>query len=204
MTANCRTADPEVVLMLRVQRGDPGAFALLVERYWRRVCGRLYRQLGDRGEAEDLTQDVFLRVYRARARYRPRARFTTWLFFIARNVARNALRSRRRRPVVTGGGDGPDAVPFLEEMLADTGEGPERPLQRAELASRVRSAVAGLERRQRTAVELFQFDGRSHKQVAEEMATTTKAVKALLARARGRLRERLGAVREATAGAGVL
>src|SRR5437773_12162270 len=91
-------ADADVVRMLRVQRGEAGAFAELVERYWAPIVGRFYRQLGDRHEAEDLAQDVFLRLFRARANYRPTARFSTWLFHIAANVARNALRTRRRRP----------------------------------------------------------------------------------------------------------
>src|SRR5438445_4747980 len=92
------TPDADALLMLAVQRDQPGAFDELVDHYWMRVFGRLYRQLGDRQEAEDLTQDVFLRVYRARKRYRPRAKFATWLFHIAQNVARNAVRSRRRHP----------------------------------------------------------------------------------------------------------
>src|SRR5262245_38321912 len=88
--------DPDVLLMLRVGDGDDDAFEELVGRYWSRVFAHLFRRLGDRQEAEDLTQDVFLRLYRYRLRYRPRAKFITWLFFITQNVARNALRSRRR------------------------------------------------------------------------------------------------------------
>src|SRR5262245_48618768 len=85
--------DADVALMLRVQRDEPGTFAQLVDRYWGQIFGRLRRQVGDRHEAEDLAQDVFLRVYRARKRYRPRAKFVTWLFHISQNVARNAVRS---------------------------------------------------------------------------------------------------------------
>ncbi len=92
-----RLEDPDVLLMLRVQRDEPGAFAELVECYWARVFGRFYRRLGDRQEAEDLAQEVFLRVYRHRHRYQPQAKFGTWLFHIIQNLARNALRSRLRR-----------------------------------------------------------------------------------------------------------
>src|SRR5258707_9364384 len=95
--------DPEVELMLRVQVDDPGAFAELVERYWAQVFGRFYRRLGDRQEAEDLAQDVFLRLYRYRKRYQPRAKFATWLFHVTENVSRNALRSRRRKACVRVG-----------------------------------------------------------------------------------------------------
>ena len=82
--------DPDVILMLRIQSDDPGAFAELVERYWNKLFDRYYRQMRDRQEAEDLTQEVFLRLYRHRKRYRPQARFSTWLFHITHNVARNA------------------------------------------------------------------------------------------------------------------
>src|SRR6266851_4744442 len=99
--AACRWLDdPEVCLMLEVQRGDDEAFSELQQRYAPRVLGFFCRQLGDRAEAEDLTQEVFLRLYRSRARYLPRARFATWVFHITQNVARNALRSRRRHPCV--------------------------------------------------------------------------------------------------------
>src|SRR5437588_12447421 len=95
--------DPEVHLMLLVQRDDPSAFAELVKRYWTQVFGQAYRRLRDRQEAEDLVQEVFLRLYRHRKRYQPRAKFATWLFHIAQNVFRNAVRSRRRRPTVRFG-----------------------------------------------------------------------------------------------------
>jgi RNA polymerase sigma-70 factor (ECF subfamily) len=187
-----RTEDPEVVLMLRVRRGDPEAFALLVARYWPRVFGRLYRQLGDREEAEDLTQDVFLRLYRYRTRYQPRAKFATWLFHITQNVARNAVRSRRRRPCVPlTAVAGLDGTPSLEEVLPDREESPSRPLEREELACRVRSAVSSLADRQRTAVELHQFEERTYNEVAAEMDMTPKAAKSLLYRARNQLRETL-------------
>src|SRR5207302_8742093 len=95
-----RYDDPEVALMLRVQRDDSCAFTQLVERYWTQAFGRFFRRLGDRQEAEDLAQDVFLRLYRYRKRYQPRAKFATWLFHIAENVRRNAIRSRRRTATV--------------------------------------------------------------------------------------------------------
>ena len=94
---------PEVRLMLAVQREEPGAFEKLVQRYWPRIFGHFFRRLGDRQEAEDLAQDVFLRLYRHRKRYQPRAKFATWLYHISRNVARNALRSRRRHPCLRVG-----------------------------------------------------------------------------------------------------
>jgi RNA polymerase sigma-70 factor (ECF subfamily) len=179
--------DPDVVRMLRVRDGDQSAFAELTERYRGRVFGYLCRQVGDRSEAEDLTQEVFLRLYRARAGYRATARFATWVFHITQNVARNALRSRRRRPWVPLDG----ALMGEQGLLPDRGESPSRPLERCELAGQVRAAVAGLAGRQRAAVELHQFHDRTYAEVAAELDMTPKAAKSLLYRARNQLRETL-------------
>jgi RNA polymerase sigma-70 factor, ECF subfamily len=179
--------DPEVELMLRVQRDEPGAFAELVAAYWARVFGKFIRQVADRQEAEDLAQDVFLRLYRSRKRYRPRAKLATWVFFIARNVGRNALRRRRRKRLT------PVGLPFDGDEFAGVGcvtderGAPSRPVEREELAHVVRGAVATLNRRQRRAVEL-QFDDHSYSEIATALAMSPKAAKSLLYRARNELR----------------
>jgi RNA polymerase sigma-70 factor (ECF subfamily) len=180
--------DPEVRLMLRVQAGDTAAFAELERRYGPRVFGYFCRQLGDRADAEDLTQEVFLRLYRSRHTYRPRARFATWVFHITQNVARNALRSRRRRPCVRLEAGPSSDGDLLEALLSDRGEAPSRPLERDEVAGVVRAAVAGLADRQRAAVELHQFEDRTYAEVAAELDMTPKAAKSLLYRARNQLR----------------
>jgi RNA polymerase sigma-70 factor (ECF subfamily) len=176
--------------MLRVQRDEPGAFAELVGRYWSPVFGRIFRQLGHRQEAEDLVQEVFLRLYRHRHRYQPRAKFTTWLFYISQNVVRNALRSRRRHPSTRLDAlAGPEEdLPRSNGHLAGRYEAPSRPLERAELARVVRAAVSSLAGRQRTAVELHQFHDRTYNEIAVEMDMSPKAAKSLLYRARLELR----------------
>jgi RNA polymerase sigma-70 factor (ECF subfamily) len=185
------TDDPEVRLMLRVQHDDAGAFGELIERYWSRVFGHFFRRLGDRQEAEDLAQDVFLRLYRYRKRYQPRAKFTTWLFHITQNVVRNAVRSRRRHPTVR--------LPWLPAAgeegnyepaghVAARNEPPSWPLERAELATVVRAAVSTLGTRQRRALELHQFEDCTYAEVAAEMHMSPKAAKSLLYRARNQLR----------------
>jgi RNA polymerase sigma-70 factor (ECF subfamily) len=178
------TEDPDVQLMHRVKGGDGDAFATLQARYAPRVYGYFRKQLRDRGEAEDLTQEVFLRLYRSRLRYRPRAGFATWVFHITRNVARNAIRSRRRRPLVRLDAETTASCGLLEAA-------PSRPLERDELAGQVRAAVAGLAGRQRIAVELHQFHDRTYAQVAKDLSMTPKAAKSLLYRARNQLREAL-------------
>jgi RNA polymerase sigma-70 factor (ECF subfamily) len=180
--------DPDVRLMMQVRDGDTAAFADLSERYGPRVLGYFCRQVRDRAEAEDLTQEVFLRLYRARKRYQPRARFATWVFHITQNVARNALRSRRRRPSVRLDASGSGESRLPEALLADRGDAPSRPLERTELADVVRDAVATLAGRQRAAVEMHQFEDLSYAEVAAELDMTPKAAKSLLYRARNQLR----------------
>jgi RNA polymerase sigma-70 factor (ECF subfamily) len=189
--ANTWLNDPEVHLMLLVKCDDAAAFAELVKRYWTQVFAQAFRKLRDREEAEDLAQEVFLRLYRHRKRYQPRAKFATWLFHIAHNVFRNALRSRHRHPAVRFAFQ--NAVPgwSAEEELPDRAEAPSRPIERAELGSAVRSAVSQLATRQRIAVELHQFKNRTYVEVAAEMDMTAKAAKSLLYRARNQLRESL-------------
>lgn len=185
-----RPCDAEIECMLRVQRDEPGAMADLVQRYGARVFARLYRMLGDRQEAEDLTQDVFLRVYRNRKRYLPRARLGTWIFHIARNVMRNALRTRRRRPVLSFAQLGANGPHDLEHLLVDMEPSPDSPMEREETSDVVRSAIAELGRRQRIALEM-QFQDCSYSEIAAALQMTPEAAKSLLYRARHQLRESL-------------
>jgi RNA polymerase sigma-70 factor (ECF subfamily) len=196
MTAAARStladaSDPDIVIMMRVKRDDVDAFSLLVDRYRPAVFGRFFRQFGDRQEAEDLAQEVFLRLFRSRRAYQPRAKFATWVFHVAANVGRNAVRRRRRKPWTAIGqlsGEADEA--FAQHYLPDHGEEPSRPLERAELAEGVRRAVAGLPARPRAALEL-QFEDRSYREIATRLAMTPKAAKSLLYRARLQLRESL-------------
>ena len=89
-----KARDPDVRLMLQVRDDVPGAFEVLVQRYQDRLVGILFHLVGNREEAEDLSQDTFLRIYKARKGYRPRAKFSTWLFTIANNLALNHLRGK--------------------------------------------------------------------------------------------------------------
>jgi RNA polymerase sigma-70 factor, ECF subfamily len=193
-----RLDDPEVGLMLRVQKDDANAFAELLQTYWRQVFGRFFRRLGDRQEAEDLAQDVFLRLFRYRKRYEPRAKFATWLFHIAQNVLRNALRSRRRHARVRVGTPVtvPDDAGFADGSPEGPGDSPSRPMEQAEIAILVRAAVSGLGARQRAALEMHQFQDRTCAEIAEEMDMSPKAAKSLLYRARHQLRDTLGHCRE--------
>jgi RNA polymerase sigma-70 factor (ECF subfamily) len=175
--------------MLRVQRDEPGAFAELLKQYWTRIFGRLFRCFRDRQEAEDLCQEVFLRLYRSRKSYAPTAKLGTWLYHITQNVARNAIRSRRRRPVQRWSSL-PAEAPWdqAEQPRRNRIEPPSRVLERRELARLVRAAVSDLACRQRTALELHQFQDHTYVEVAQAMAMSPKAAKSLLYRARNQLR----------------
>ncbi|MBN2474502.1 MAG: sigma-70 family RNA polymerase sigma factor [Pirellulales bacterium] len=184
--------DPDVRLMLQVRDDDAAAFEELVLRYQARLVTVLEHLVGNRDQAEDLTQDVFLRVYRARKRYVAGAKFSTWLYTIANNVASNAIRSRMRHPEVTlqPRDSGPMGARPLDVMLqASSGQMPARQLDKAEMREIVRLALEALSERQRMAVLLNKFENMSYADIGETMGLTPQAVKSLLSRARGNLRE---------------
>lgn len=195
-SAQMALRDPDIRLMLRVRNeDDPEAFAELVERYQHRVVGVMHHLLGNAEEAEDLAQECFLRVYRTRKKYRPKAKFSTWLFTIANNLALNVLRTRKRRPSVPLDvhESGPLGPRPAEQILADKGHAPGHRLQQQELAAVIRHALEGLNERQRMAVVLNKFEDMGYAEIAEVMGMSAKAIKSLLSRARTRLREVLQA-----------
>ena len=186
--------DPDVRLMLEVREGSAAAFEELVARYQDRLVTVLEHVVGDRDQAEDLAQDVFLRMYRARKSYQPTAKFATWLFTIANNLALNAVRSRsrRREHQVPLRDSGPMAVASPGQgIVAGSGFMPARRVDKAEMRQVVRRALENLNERQRMAVLLNKFEGMSYIDIAQTLGLTTKAVKSLLARARSNLREML-------------
>jgi RNA polymerase sigma-70 factor (ECF subfamily) len=178
--------------MLQVREGDAAAFTELVLRYQNRLLTVLEHLVGNREQAEDLAQEVFVRVFKARHRYEPEAKFSTWLFTIANNIASNALRSRnRRREVGVPEGNGADSTPLSLDQLAKAASGamPTRRLDKAEQAEMVRSAVAALSERQRMALLLAKFEGMSYQDIAQTMDLSVQAIKSLLSRARVNLKE---------------
>jgi RNA polymerase sigma-70 factor (ECF subfamily) len=186
-------ADPDVRLMLQVRDGDAQAFEELMLRYQNRLMSLLTHLIGQRDLAEDLTQEVFLRVYRARKRYVPGAKFSTWLFTIAGNVASNALRTKARRREVHLAPRTSDSAPQSLEAAAVAASGlmPTRQLDKAEMCAAVQQAVAGLNERQRMAVLLAKFEHFSYADIGAVMDMTPQAVKSLLSRARCNLRQSL-------------
>lgn len=188
-------ADPDVQLMLRVVADDHEAFEELVKRYQDRLIGFFYHLLGDRTVSEDLTQDAFLRIYRARERYKASARFSTWLFRIAHNLASNQMRGmvkRKREVSLAVRSSGLQDVRMQERVLAEKSAlMPTRQIVSREVQSQVREALDCLGERQKMAVLLHKFEGMSYEDIGNVMGLNAIAVKSLLARARGKLKNAL-------------
>jgi RNA polymerase sigma-70 factor (ECF subfamily) len=186
--------DPEVQLMLRAKQGDDGAFTELVRAYQDRLTNIFFHMVQSQEAAEDLAQDVFMRIYRARHGYQPTARFSTWLFRIANNLASNSRRSRSRRKEVNlaGSESGPLGVRPAEQLVAEkSGLMPGRQLDKRELQIVVQQAMEQLNERQRMAVLLHKYEEMSYEDIADAMELTSTAVKSLLSRARENLRTAL-------------
>lgn len=198
-------ADPDVRLMLQVRDEDDAvAFEQLMQRYQNRLVSLMAHLTGRRDSAEDLAQDVFLRVYRSRLKYVPASKFSTWLFTIANNVASNARRSLARRkevnlvaPAGETGANGLDLNAAAASALMPT-----RQADRAELQGVVQQAIETLNERQRLAVLLAKFEHMSYAEIGEVMDLTPQAIKSLLSRARENLRLALEPYLEAGQNAG--
>lgn len=186
-------ADPQddIDCMMRLKAGDASAMELLLARYQRAIHGYLYRMVQNSSAAEDLTQDTFLRVYRARLNYQVSAKFSSWLYRIATNLAMNWIRDHRRDRYASTLEDA--AVSRASRRLFSVSSNPERLLLREERLHRVRDAVAALPERQRAAVLLHKYGGLDYSEIARVLDCTISAVRALMARAFVFLRSRLAA-----------
>ncbi len=181
--------DQDLELMLRVRHGDAESFELLLRRYRGPMVSYFSRMVRDRALAEDLAQDVFLRVYQARHRYKAEARFTTWLYRIATNLALNAIRDRKG---VAGSNQTADVdADFEVSMLRDPKPSAEQCLIGSDRERLIRQAVEALPESQRAAVILHKYQGVDYRQIAKVLGVSVSAVKSLLFRAYESLRERL-------------
>ncbi len=178
--------------MLQVRDDNAAAFEELVSRYQIRLVSIFENMVGRRSMAEDLAQEVFLRIYRARKRYTAGARFSTWLYRIAHNVASNARRSlaRRREVNIVASSDAEMSAQPLTHMVKEaSGLMPTRQLDKVERAQIVRAAMEALNDRQRMALLLSKFEGMSYEEIADSMELSVSAIKSLLSRARVNLRD---------------
>jgi RNA polymerase sigma-70 factor (ECF subfamily) len=182
----------DAAVMLRVAAGDEAGFNFLVEKYHRPMIHFLFRMVRNQAVAEELAQEVFLRVYRARDSYRAEARFTTWLYRIATNLAVNYARdTRHERSAQTVYLDAPDEETGTTPDLADDEPTVEQRMVREERMAAIRSHVMALPERQRMAVLMHKYQGMDYRQIGEVLKLSESATKSLLFRAYQTLREKL-------------
>ena len=190
--ANTLEAVSDVDVMLRVKSGDESAFSYLIQKYRRPMIGFLYRMCHNPSTAEELAQEVFLRVYRSRATYEPSAKFTTWLYRIATNLAVNYARdTRHERPENTLRLDEPDQETGNTPDLADNSINAEEQLLKQERLAAIRSKVNALPERQRVAVIMHKYQQMDYREIAGVLKLSESATKSLLFRAYETLREQL-------------
>jgi RNA polymerase sigma-70 factor (ECF subfamily) len=173
-------------LMRRLAADDANAMEVLMERYEGPVLNAIYWSIGDRHRAEELAQEVFVAIYRQRAQYRPRAKFTTWLFRIVRNRCLNERRDRRRASQHLA-----PSSEALEDLPERRSTSPDLQAQNADTQQMLRSALEALPEAQRSAFVLSKIEGLSYQEIAETLGITVSACESLIHRARLNLRDRL-------------
>jgi RNA polymerase sigma-70 factor (ECF subfamily) len=178
----------DIRLMAAVGRGDTAAFEALVERHQTLVLGTVARMLGSNSDVEDLAQQVFLRVWRSASRYVPRAKFTTWLLKITRNLVFNEMRRTKRQAQVPI-----QPEPASEELPIkdEAAQSPAESLLERELQQAIERAILELPPTQRMALVLRRYEDRSYEEIAEILELSVPAVKSVLFRARTELRAQL-------------
>jgi RNA polymerase sigma-70 factor (ECF subfamily) len=186
--------DPDVGLMLKVRDDDAVAFEMLIDRYQRKIIRFMSGWTRSAEQAEDLAQEVFLRIYKSRKNYLPTAKFSTWLYRIAHNVASNHVRDSgvRREYQLSKAENSSTAGLLIENIaIAPSGFQPVRRLDREERSQIVLQALEALGERQKTAILLSKFEGMSYQEIGDTMGLSVQAVKSLLMRARVNLKNLL-------------
>jgi RNA polymerase sigma-70 factor (ECF subfamily) len=183
-----RANDLDVELMGRIRDGDFAAFEQLIEIHQRSVIGTVAKMLGNPSEAEDIAQQVFLRVWKSAGRYEPQAKFTTWLFTITRNLVFNEVRRRQRKPTVSVQEREETTHRVVEDVQ---GSSPDEDLLRSEMEAAIDRAIEALPEKQRLAVVLRRYEEMPYEEIGVVLSMSVPAVKSLLFRARAQLKESL-------------
>jgi len=180
--------DRDVGLMLRVREGDNEAFELLVELHQSAVIGTVAKMLGGASEAEDIAQQVFIRIWKSAKRYQPQAKFTTWMFTITRNLVFNETRRRKRKPTVSVEEREEESHQQVEDVHSTT---PDQDVLHSELERAVDDEIQALPDKQRLAVVLRRYEEMPYDEIGRVLSMSVPAVKSLLFRARTQLKESL-------------
>jgi RNA polymerase sigma-70 factor (ECF subfamily) len=178
-------------LMVRIAKGDNDAFEILVNRHQASVLNLVYRFIGDRTLAKDLSQEVFIRVWQAAKTYKPEAKFTTWIYRIATNVCFNELKSARRRRLFQFRRSNEDNERSIEETFTDGSPTAEDLLLERERSRQISDALQSLPDNQRMALVLKRYDELSYQEIAQIIGCSVSAVESLLVRAKRTLQEKL-------------
>jgi RNA polymerase sigma-70 factor, ECF subfamily len=179
-------------LMARIAGSDAQAFKILVRRHQRHILNLIYRSIGDRMQAEDLAQEVFLRVWRAAEKYETRAKFTTWVYRIAVNLCLDAMKSAHHKQPFIHPDAGGEEQGENDKLLygCDYTGSPEEHLLAAEESHRIFAALQSLPVNQRLAIVLKKFDGLSYDEIGRVLGCSVSAVESLLVRAKKTLRDK--------------
>ena len=182
---------PSEDLMARIAEGDEDAFEILVNRHQTSVLNLIYRFIGDRTQAKDLAQEVFIRVWQAAKSYEPKAKFTTWIYRITANLCLNELKSARRRRWFQFHRSDEDSENTIEETLSDGSPSAEDLLLAKERSRQISDALQSLPDNQRMALILKRYDDLSYQEIAQIIGCSVSAVESLLVRAKRTLQEKL-------------
>jgi len=183
-------------LMARIAEGDEDAFEILVGRHQTSILNLIYRFIGDRTQAKDFSQEVFLKVWQAARSYEPKARFTTWIYQITVNLCLNELKSARRKKWFQFLRFGEDQENTIEDVIVDPSPSPEDLLLSRERSKRISEALQGLPANQRMALVLKRYDDLSYNEIAGILGCSVSAVESLLVRAKRTLQKKLASLKK--------
>ncbi len=190
LSSNTYLDDPDTLLMIEFSKGDKSAFEHLMKKYFSRVMNFIYRFTNNRDIAEELTQEVFIKVYNSGKNYVPKAKFRTWLYTIARNISLNEIRRNNNSSLSLDTSIYKDFNGYTY-ITNDNAEPADHNLSREEISDVIRTAISLLPKNQRIAVILRRYDNFSYEEIASTMGMSVSAVKSLLSRAREKLRNTL-------------
>lgn len=179
----------DLALMNRVRAGDTAAFQELVELHQHRVVGTIAKMLGGDADAEDVAQQVFIRVWRSAAKWEPTAKFTTWLFTITRNLVFNELRRRKRHPAQSM--DAVEPGEKARDWEDAAGTSPDESVLKSEMQREIDAAIESLPEAQRLAIIMRRYNESPYEEIAAVLKMSVPAVKSVIFRARETLRQKL-------------
>ena len=182
---------PSEDLMTKIADGDTDAFEILVNRHQTSVLNLIYRFIGDRTQAKDLAQEVFIRVWQSARSYKPKAKLTTWIYRITANLCLNELKSARRKKWFQFQQSGEHSRNTIEETLSDGAPSAEDLLLSKERSRQIGNALQSLPENQKMALILKRYDDLSYAEIAKVIGCSVSAVESLLVRAKRTLQEKL-------------